>query len=353
MNDPRFIISKRKVLEQYEAVEEISDIVSYSSKTNPIITKILEEKTSCMFSIHTLNELENIKDLSRILFFAQVWTAGDIKMLICKNISNFVIDNEKDLEIFVKFLKNSEMARKINLFLRIKLKENTVKTERYFVFGMESDFVKNKIKELRGNKKIGRLGIHFHRKTQNIAEWDLKEEFESMIDSEIMKIIDVVNIGGGLPSEYANTNIKTIKPILSKIKEFKKWLNDFGIKLMVEPGRFIAAPSAKLVAGILRVYDSNIIINVSVYQGDMDALIVPVKLLVEGEKDRNDPQAKPFVIKGMTPCSMDIFRYRAYLLKEAVIEGNEIVFLNSGAYNFSTDFCGLKPIKTEIVEDFY
>ena len=353
MQTPKFIISKKKILEQYKIVKEISDIVSYSSKTNPAITKILEEKTDCMFSIHIANELENIKNYSRVLFFAQAWCDKDIKALIDKNIFNFVIDNGKDLDIFIKFLENNEIIRKINLFLRIKLKENTIKTGRYFVFGMASDFIKNKIKELRTNKKIGKLGIHFHRKTQNIAEWNLKDEFENMVDPEIMEIIDIVNIGGGIPSEYANTNIKTIKPILNRIMDFKKWLNDFGIELMVEPGRFIAAPSAKLIAGILRVYENNIILNISVYQGDMDALIVPVKLLIEGEKNRNDQKAKPFIIKGMTPCSMDIFRYRAYLPEGVAKEGSEIVFLNSGAYNFSTDFCSLKPIKTEIVEDFY
>ena len=113
---------------------------------------------------------------------------------------------------------------------------------------------------------------------------------------------------------------------------------------MIEPGRFIAAPSGRLVAEIVRIYDNNIIVNASVYNSDMDALIVPVKLLVKGELDKKE--GKPFVIKGMTPCSMDLFRYRVYLNNPK--EGDEIVFLNAGAYNFSTDFCNLDKIKTII-----
>jgi len=45
---------------------------------------------------------------------------------------------------------------------------------------------------------------------------------------------------------------------------------------------------------------------------------------------------------------MDIFRYKVYLNSPKV--GDKIRFLNAGAYNFSSDFCNLKKLKTEIVE---
>ena len=69
--------------------------------------------------------------------------------------------------------------------------------------------------------------------------------------------------------------------------------------------------------------------------------------MVEGEIGKEKGQ--PFVIKGISPCSMDLFRYRVYLGAEPKV-GDELVFLNAGAYNFSTDFCDLDKIETEIVE---
>ncbi|MCH7902834.1 hypothetical protein IIC68_03715 [archaeon] len=33
-------------------------------------------------------------------------------------------------------------------------------------------------------------------------------------------------------------------------------------------------------------------------------------------------------------------------------EGDKLVFLNAGAYNFSSDFCDLEKLETEVVEDF-
>jgi len=45
---------------------------------------------------------------------------------------------------------------------------------------------------------------------------------------------------------------------------------------------------------------------------------------------------------------MDIFRYCVFLPDKKV--GDKIVFLNAGAYNFSTDFCNLEKIDTRILD---
>ncbi len=348
MTEPKFTISKSKVLEQYKIVEGISDIVSYSSKTNPKITSILEENTNSLFSIHNVNELKNVKDKSRVVFLAQAWNKEIIKELINKKIKWFVVDNEKDLDILLDFLKNNE--EKINILLRFKLKENSIRTERYYVFGMTSETISKRVKEIRSNSKLNsrieNLGIHFHRKSQNISEWNFQFELEESFDKSFFEKIDIVNIGGGLPCFYANTNVNVLEGIYSRISKLKNWLNEKNIKLMMEPGRFICAPAGKLHCRIIGIYDNTIVVNASVYNSDLDALIVPVKLLVEGELEKS--KGISYVIKGVTPCSMDIFRYRVYLKEKKV--GDEIIFINAGAYNFSSDFCDLDKIKTEIVE---
>jgi len=344
MSSPKFIVSKSKVLEQHNKIKELADSVSYSSKTNQEVAKILEKETDCMFSVHLVNELKHIKDMSRIIFLAQGWTIESIKELIDMKINYFVVDNESDLDVLLEFLNKNNVN--INLLLRVKLKEHSIRTERYFVFGMNSEVINRRLKELRNNDKISTLGVHFHRKTQNMSEWNLKYELSEILDEESLKIIDVVNIGGGLPSEYANTNVDVIKVIFEKIKEFKDWINSFNIKMIIEPGRFIAGPSAKLVTEIIGVYENNIIVNASIYNSDLDALTVPVKLLVEGELEKG--KGESYVIKGITPCSMDLFRYRVYLKNPKV--GDKIVFLNAGAYNFTSDFCDLEKIETEIAK---
>ncbi|MBI2669271.1 decarboxylase [Candidatus Woesearchaeota archaeon] len=340
----KFILKKSTILEQCHTLAKSSDIISYSSKTNPKITPILEKETDCLFSLHLLNELKHVQDKSRIIFLAQGWNQQQIDFLLKEWIRFFVVDNLLDLQILLDGLKEHDV--KINLLLRARLRENTIKTERYFAFGINSYELNQKIKEIKANPQISQLGIHFHRKSQNLSEWDLLNEFKDLLEEENLKHIDLVNIGGGLPAEYANTNGKVLHSILQKISVFKTYLNEHNIKLMIEPGRFIAAPAGKLVANILRIYDHNIIIDASVYNSNMDALLVPVKLKVE--KELLSHQGQAYAIKGITPCSMDLFRYRVYL--DCPKEGDQLVFLNAGAYNFCTNFCDLEEIPTEVVE---
>ncbi|MEA3429689.1 MAG: decarboxylase [Nanoarchaeota archaeon] len=341
---PKFTLSKSIVLSQYKKVQEVSDITSYSSKTNPLITPFLEQETDCLFSIHIKNELKNIKDKSRVLFFVQGWNQEDLKELLEQNITFFVIDNESDLDVLLEFIEKNNVN--IKLLLRMRLKERSLRTERHFVFGMMSDVINKRIKQLKNNKNIETLGIHFHRKTQNLSEWNLRFELEQVLEKETLQSIKVINIGGGLPSMYANTNKDVVNLVLKKITELKEWFNSLNIKMMIEPGRFIAAPAGKLITQIISIHEDNIIINASVYNTDMDALIVPVKLLIENELPIG--QGKPYKVKGKTPCSMDLFRYKVYLEKPKV--GNTLTFINAGAYNFTTDFCELEKLDTEIID---
>lgn len=344
MQKAKFILSKSKVLAQYDKVKQFADFISYSSKTNPLVTAILEEKTDCFFSIHMLGELRNVHDKSRVLFLAQAWSLEDIRFLTDQGVRSFVVDNESDLDLLLSFLEEHDSS--ITLFLRLKLKERTLRTERYFVFGMPSDAINKRIRALSCHPRIEQFGVHFHRKTQNMSEWNYVYEISNVLDEDVLASIDIINIGGGLPSEYANTNVDVIQSVFMKIQEFREWLHSKNIRLMLEPGRFISASAAKLMTTIIGIHSHTIIVNASVYNSDMDALIVPVKLLVEGELAKGEGNA--YDIKGITPCSMDMFRYRVYLNNPKV--GDDLVFLNAGAYNFSTDFCDLEKLETEIVD---
>ena len=337
MKEAKFEISKGKVLEKYNNLRERGLIVSYSVKTNPLIASILEENTDSLFSVHFENELEFIKDKKRVIFLLQGANNDFLRKLFDLGIRNFVADNMEDLEIIEKFDKKD----KINLFLRMKLKENSIFTEKYFVFGMNAELVNKKVLELKG--KVKSIGVHFHRKTQNISEWSLKEELEDSLSLEVLKNIDFINIGGGLPVDYKNSSAKYIDSVFLKIEELRKWLDSFNIKTIIEPGRYIASN------GVLKTYvkailnDNEIIVNSSVYNSFPDTLVDNVKLLVE-----NEGKGKEYVIKGCTPCSLDIFRYSVKL--ENIKIGDEIVFLNATAYNYYTDFCNLPRIKSEIKE---
>ena len=334
-----FVLSKSKLMDKYNEIKKYGDVVSYSYKTNSVIGKVLEENTDCMFSVHTIENLVQ-KDMKRVWFFAQAWTNKELKFLFEKNVENFVVDNQNDLKVLLDYIEKHN--EKINLLLRMRIKEHTIHTGKHFVFGFFSAKINDLLPELRNNSNIEKLGIHFHRKTQNVSEWSLKQELSESIKH--WDKIDLVNIGGGIPAEYKNFRQEVLKNIFAKISDLYKWLNNKKIKMIIEPGRYLAASPIKLEAEITNIYRNNIVINCSVYNSAMDTFVANIRLLVEGElKD-----GIPYTIKGCTPDSMDIFRYKVFLKEKKV--GDKLVFLNAGAYNFTTNFCNLPRLKTIVVD---
>jgi len=338
----RFLLSKSKLLEQYNIVKNLSDSISYSLKTNPIVGKVLEELTDCWFGVHFMQSLDTIKDKGRVCFIGQSWTDDDLDILFKKGVRSFILDNEKDLNTLLDYIKSKDCM--INLFLRMRMKEYTIKTEKHFVFGMYSSQINELIPKLRKNSKINKLGIHFHRKTQNISEWSLKEELQDVLNEDTLRQIDILNIGGGIPVKYKNYSDDVIPYIFDKIKELKEWLNGYNIELIIEPGRFFAAPCIKLETEIIGIYGNTIVVNCSVYNSAMDTFVAHIRLMVEGELEKG----MPYTIKGCTPDSMDVFRYRVYLENPKIRD--KITFLNAGAYTYSTDFCNLEKLETVIVD---
>ena len=92
----RFILSKSKVLGQYEKAKSLSDVVSYSIKTNFEVGKVLEEKTECMFTVHFIRSLEEIKNMKRVWFAAQAWDSEEIEILFSKGFKKKLSPSRQD-----------------------------------------------------------------------------------------------------------------------------------------------------------------------------------------------------------------------------------------------------------------
>ena len=335
--NPHFTLSKQKLLSQLKLLTNLDLEVSYSYKTNHEIGDILQEiSPETNFSIHTKEEIEMIKDKSKIWFFTQAESEEELKQLTKKGIKNFVVDNEIDLRTL---LKTNE---KINLSLRMKFQEHRIGTGKYFVYGMPSKKINEIISQIKDNPNINQLGIHIHRKSQNTSEWEIQEELEDSLTKESLQRINTINLGGGLPVKYRSYNDNSQKYIFQKLTEAKNFLDKHNIQTLIEPGRFLAAPAIKLETQIIQIQENNIIINTTIYNCALDNILTGTKMLVEQESK----QGQDFLIKGNSPTRDDIFRYKVKLQNPKV--GDKITFLNAGAYNYTTDFFGYKKIPTII-----
>jgi len=344
--NPIFVLSKSKLKEQLDKLWQLGVKINYSFKTNPEVAMLIQEEDYDVdFSSHSIKPISVIKDKKRVWFFPQGWNREQIIDLINQGVRNFVIDNINDLNIFDKVISELGIIKEITLLIRIKMKEHTVYTGRFFVYGFNTNVANDLIKEYSDRKYLKNIGIHFHRKTENVSEWNMLEELQESFDC--WDKINIVNIGGGLPIEYKSVKDFNMEFIFNQIKKLKEFLDEKNIKLIVEPGRFICGPSIRLECEIINVVDRNIFVNCSVYNSFPDTIFYGLKLLVENESE--DDNLRPYLIKGNTACSVDIFRYKVRFDKEPVI-GDKIVFLNAGAYNFHTNFMWLDEIETVIVD---
>ncbi|MCA9496523.1 MAG: decarboxylase, partial [Nanoarchaeota archaeon] len=272
-------------------------------------------------------------------------TKSDLDIIIKKyNIENFVVDNLEDLNILINYIEKNN--KKINLLLRMKLRENTIFTGKHYVFGMKVKEIQEQIPKLKSNININKLGIHFHRKTQNVSEWSLKQEVAHSLGEEYLKQIDIMNLGGGLPANYKNIHDRAMESIWMKVKELKEYIKPFNIEMVIEPGRFIAAPSVKLESNIIAIHDNVCFLNISIFNGILDTIVANIKLIIENEKEKGIR----YILKGCTPDSSDILRYSVYLDNPKI--GDKITFLNCGAYTYTTNFCALDKIEEKIVDKF-
>ena len=345
MNNPKFILSKSKLLDQVKLLENLGLKISYSYKTNREVGNLLQELSpSVNFSIHAKKEIDMIKDKSKISFFTQAESVEELKEILETGIKTFVIDNKIDLEQILQASKES--GDKINLSLRMKFQEYRTGTGKYFVYGMPSKKINEIITEIKNNPLIKKLGIHIHRKSQNTSEWEIKEELKDSLTKESLERIDFLNIGGGLPTKYRSYTLKVLPYIFKKITNAKEFLEKYKIETYIEPGRFLAAPCIKLQTEIIQVQNKNLVINTTIYNCALDNILTGTKMLVESElEDSEDGQY--YLIKGNSPTRDDIFRYKVKLKNPKV--GDTITFLNAGAYNYTTDFFGYKKLETKIV----
>lgn len=361
--NPHFTLSKSKLLEQLKILEDLNLKISYSYKTNREIGNLLQEineelkkpnhrtiepsnhRKPTGFSIHAQEEIEMIKDKSKISFFTQAESTQELENIISQKIETFVIDNETDLERILQAAKNTN--QKINISLRMKFQEHRIGTGKYFVYGMPSNKVNKLIQELKDNPNINELGIHIHRKSQNTSEWEIAEELKDSIEPETLSTISTLNLGGGLPVQYKSYTNSTLPYILKKLENAKKFLDQHNIQTIIEPGRFLAAPPIELHTKIIQIQENNIILNTTIYNCALDNILTETKMLVQQEIPE-EQEGSYFLLKGNSPTRDDIFRYKVKLQNPKV--GDKITFINAGAYNYTTDFFGYKKLKTKIIE---
>lgn len=361
-HETSFVISKKKIIKQFNSVKMqfnglIETDVHYPVIVNPDtdVINTLHELGSG-FSCGSMEELRLMKNtigsLSKVLFLGPNITLEMVDELMALGVKNVVVDSDK--ELYKLKNKAEEKGYKFNVFLRVfvdpECMEKYYETETYM--GAMQEMAVPLLVKARNMGFVDKLGVYFNFMSQNV-DIDAWKYFSD----EIIKVmatlkkgnvhVDYLNIGEGFPIEY-NAGLISIKNIFDALQPDLAMLKGMfqGIKLMIEPGRYIVGPSVVLVTkvnGVKNFNDQNNVayVDASLYNCYIDKIRTRLELPCYVANKMGADAARHYVIRGKSIHPDDIFSKECYL--PFLEEGDTIVFANAGAFSYYSDLSLKKP----------
>ncbi|OGF45955.1 MAG: diaminopimelate decarboxylase [Candidatus Firestonebacteria bacterium RIFOXYC2_FULL_39_67] len=359
---PVYIYSKRTIVEHYRKIDEAfkgtDHLICYALKANSnfAIIKLLQ-KEGCGADIVSGGELykalkSGISPL-KIVYAGVGKTRDEIKTAIKSRIFMFNIESMPEAERINSVA--GKLGKKVEVALRIN-PDVDPDTHHYITTGKkENKFGINISKAKEFFLATGRLknlkvcGIHTHIGSQitKVEPYIMALKKVIALKKELEKIgiiITRLNIGGGLGIIYKNENPETPASFAKKILPLLKPL---GVKVILEPGRFIVGNSGIMAAQVQYIKIGEVK-NYVILDAGMNDFIRPSLYgayhdIVAVRKTKGKIRAD---VVGPICESGDFFGKNRVL--PGVKDGDYMAVMSAGAYGFSMSSnynCRRKPVE--------
>ena len=332
-------------------------IIAYAHKTNPAVSPIVGELGGSFF-VTSFSHFEEVKKYLRedtlVIFNHPAYSEEELVKLLPNKDVLTVIESEKQLVLANKV--SQQLNKTTDIFIRVDtnvLSESTPFKPKYNL-GIPLNKAISVIEYAQTLSSLNIVGIHSHFASQNndLSSW--KGNIERLTDLLInFSDIRTLNIGGGWPIEYTK-QVSSPEEILREIfPSIKKLQKDRELKLIVEPGRFIAGPSGKLFTRVLDIRERDVpevIVDASLLRTFGDRLFYGLQLETTAHNLSSKKSQKKYRIIGNSSVSIDDF---GELLLDEVNIGDLLVFHQAGAYfsSINTDFTGLPKANEYLLEN--
>jgi ornithine decarboxylase len=336
---PLFVIDAERVRAQYRRLVAALPGVDlyYALKPLPhaaVITTLNAE--GAFFDLATNGEVELVRRLGvpaeRCIHTHPIKRDSDIRTALSFGVNRFVVDNPDELRKFVKF------RGRASLLLRVSFRSPGVQCDLSRKFGCDPEAVAELL-QLAAELRIKIDGLSFHVGSQAIDSAKIVEAIgvcRELLQSAVRAGFSphLLDIGGGYPVDYQKPSIpieEFCAPIVKALKELPPT-----VRVIAEPGRYIAAPAAVCVASVMGralrdgrwwyylddgLYGS--------YSGQVyDHAVYPVAALL------SDAATYPSVLAGPTCDSIDVISEKLQLPKLDM--GDLIVGRMMGAYTWAS-----------------
>ncbi len=261
----------------------------------------------------------------------------------------FVTDTVTELN---KILEETGFAKDLTIIVRVAVSCVGATLPLAGKFGASADDAAEILRQAR--RHADELGVSFHVGSQALkpTAWATAMADVSRIIISAGVTVDIVDVGGGFPSIYADGAPPSLEDYAAMVsRSFETMFVLENAELWCEPGRALVAESESLLCRVELAKDGAVYINDGSYGALYDAVHerwqFPMRVI--SGNGRRLGKMKPFTIYGPTCDSTDKFP-DAVMLPAGITEGDYIEFGNLGAYGraMMSRFNGFG--ETEVVE---
>ena len=186
----------------------------------------------------------------RCIYTHPVKKPADVAAAVRTGIRTFVFDNEGELDKF------AGLEDRVELMLRLQYCTQEALIDLSYKFGAPPDEALDLLGAA-SRRGLRVTGLSFHPGSQLASMEPLLRDIQHaamLIDclADVGVHLDVLDIGGGLPVPY-DAPVPHLDSFASAIAEEIRPLTRRGIRVISEPGRFLAAPAMLAVAAVVGV----------------------------------------------------------------------------------------------------
>ena len=359
---PTLIIDVDQVEENYRRFKKGMPHahVHYAIKANPH-PYILERLVSigCKFDCASIGEIKDCLDAGAnpadISFGNTIKRWQDIKDAYELGIRLFAADSRQELDKISLYAPNSEV------FIRIIIHSTEAEWPLSRKFGCSSSKVLP-LMDYAVEKELIPVGISFHvgSQTRHPHMWHDSLDAVSHVWHQCKDAghnLTVLNIGGGFPAQYPNSDITEIEEYGASVSAaIKERFGDVEY-IMAEPGRGLVGNTGCIVAEVLLVskkHDEDpvrwVYLNIGRFHGLAETEKEAIKYQITRINDLDqESEGSECILAGPTCDSADIlYEDHKMIFPNDLKWGDKVIIHNCGAYTTtysSVNFNGIPPLR--------
>ncbi len=342
-------------------VEKFPGKSLYAVKANPSpeLVRVLWDNGVTHFDVASIAEVRLVRaelPQATLCFMHPVKTAKAIREAYFEHgVKTFSLDTIEELEKIVDATRGAdgEQASDLRLLVRLRVSSEYSELSLAAKFGVDLADAAELLRVTR--QHCDWLGVCFHVGSQAMTPFAYVQALERVraAVAEASVVIDVVDVGGGFPSDYPGMEPPPLEDYFAIIhRHFEALPIAYNAELWCEPGRALCAEYSSLIVRVEKRRGEELYINDGAYGALFDAAHIDWRFPVRALEDDLEQPLADFAFYGPT-CDDADYMKGPFMLPADIQAGDYIEIGMLGAYGaaMKTGFNGFGNAEQIVVGD--